>query len=73
VEFFAITPDETNETQLEAVIKMNVACRLVLESLPVLPRETQAALREPTEVLCEVSERELDRLQPGWNKSSQRP
>jgi hypothetical protein len=73
VEFSVITPHEANDTQLEAVIKMNVACRLVLESLPMLPRETQAALREPTEVLCEVSERELDRLQPGWDNSSERP
>ena len=42
-----------------------VACRLALESLPRLPAETQEALREPIETLCEVSGRELERLKPG--------
>lgn len=52
-------------SRLQALIKMEVACRLALESLPELPRETEAALREPIEVLCKVTERELERLRPG--------
>jgi hypothetical protein len=53
------------ETRLEALIKLEVACRLALESLPKLPIETQEALRGPTQTLCEVSGRELERLKPG--------
>jgi hypothetical protein len=53
------------ETRLEALIKLEVACRLALESLPKLPAETQEALREPIKNLCEVTGRELERLKPG--------
>jgi hypothetical protein len=41
-----------------------VACRLALESLPKLPAETEEALREPVEALCELTGRELERLKP---------
>jgi hypothetical protein len=44
---------------------MEVACRLALESLPELPRETEEALRRPIEILCTVTGRELERIQPG--------
>jgi hypothetical protein len=60
-----LTHDET----LEALIKMEVACRLALESLPTLPSETEEALREHVEKLCEVTERELKRLQPTYTRS----
>ena len=53
------------ETRLEALIKLEVACRLALESLPKLPAETEEALREPVEMLCELTGRELERLKPG--------
>jgi hypothetical protein len=53
------------EARLEALIKLEVACRLALESLPELPAETEEALREPIETLCEVTGRELERLKPG--------
>jgi hypothetical protein len=55
-----------DESTLEALIKMEVACRLALESLPELPNETEQALRSPIETLCEVTERELKRLQPTY-------
>jgi hypothetical protein len=55
-----------DETRLEALIKLEVACRLSLESLPKLPPETEDVLREPIETLCEVTGRELERLKPGF-------
>jgi hypothetical protein len=48
------------------VIKLEVACRLALESLPELPRETEDALRAPIETLCAVTAGELERLHPGF-------
>jgi hypothetical protein len=57
--------EQLDETRLQALIKMEVACRLALESLPELPRETEDALREPIETLCKVTEDELERLRPG--------
>ena len=65
-QFSVIAGEAPNtETTLEALIRLEVACRLALESLPKLPAETQEALREPIETLCEVSGRELERLKPG--------
>jgi hypothetical protein len=57
--------EQIDEARLQALIKMEVACRLALESLPELPRETGEALREPIEALCKITERELERLRPG--------
>jgi hypothetical protein len=57
-----------DEKTVEALIKMEVACRLALESLPKLPNETEQALRHHIETLCEVTERELKRLQPGYTR-----
>ena len=54
-----------DENRLQALIKMEVACRLALESLPELPRETEEALREPIDTLCKISGREIERLRPG--------
>ena len=65
--------DDVNESKLQALIKMEVACRLALESLPELPAETEDALRKPIETLCEVTERELERLQPGLAKRAAEP
>jgi hypothetical protein len=61
----SITEAAPEETRLEALIKLEVACRLALESLPHLPRETEDVLREPIETLCGVTERELERIKPG--------
>jgi hypothetical protein len=57
-----------DEKTLEALIKMEVACRLALESLSKLPNETEQALRRHIETLCEVTERELKRLQPAYTR-----
>ena len=61
------TPPYDKKT-LEALIKMEVACRLALESLPKLPNETEQALRRHIETLCDVTERELKRLQPTYTR-----
>ena len=63
--FSLIAGEAPTETRLEALIKLEVACRLALESLPKLPAETEEALREPVEMLCELTGRELERLKPG--------
>ena len=57
--------DQFDESRLQALIKMEVACRLALESLPELPRETEEALRDPIDTLCKTTEREIERLRPG--------
>ena len=65
--------EQFEESRLQALIKMEVACRLALESLPELPTETEQALREPIETLCKVTERELERLGPGLNDRISKP
>ena len=47
---------------------MEVACRIGLESLPQLPKESEDALREPIETLCRTTEREVERLSPGYKR-----
>jgi hypothetical protein len=64
-EIWPMAKEQFDESRLQALIKMEVACRLALESLPELPRETEEALREPIGTLCQVTERELERLRPG--------
>ena len=59
-----VPANQYDESSVEALIKMEVACRLALESLPKLPNETEQALRHHIEALCEVTEGELKRLQP---------
>jgi hypothetical protein len=56
--------ERPSENRLQALIKLEVACRLALESLPELPPETEEALREPIQTLCDVTGRELENLQP---------
>jgi hypothetical protein len=67
MELSRMSREQFDESRLNALIKMEVACRLALESLPELPRETEDALREPIDTLCKVTERELERLRPGLN------
>ena len=64
-EGWRIQHERFNQERLQAVIKMEVACRLALESLPDLPRETEELLREPIETLCKLTAAELERLHPG--------
>lgn len=57
-----------DDATIQAFIKMEVACRIGLESLPYLPKESEEALREPIETLCRTTERELERLSPGYKE-----
>jgi hypothetical protein len=59
-----------DDQTLQALIKMEVACRIGLESLPQLPKESEDALREPIETLCRTTEREVERLSPGYKRKS---
>jgi hypothetical protein len=70
VECWRIEDGHHAEKKLQALIKIEVACRLALESLPELPRETQQALRAPIEKLCELSVRALDRLEAGFARDA---
>jgi hypothetical protein len=58
-----------DDQTLQALIKMEVACRIGLESLPQLPKESADALREPIEPLCRATQREVERLSPGYKRS----
>ena len=51
---------------MDALIKLEVACQLALDSLPKLPPDTGERLRAPIQTLCDVTRTELDRLQPGY-------
>ena len=55
-----------DETKLDALIKLELACELALEALPQLPNQTEQALRDPVEHLCTVTGAELDRISPDW-------
>jgi hypothetical protein len=63
-------PETAEERTLEAFVKMEVACRLALESLSQLPSEKAALLRSHIESLCDLTERELQRLQPGFARKA---
>jgi hypothetical protein len=65
MESSTMAAERPSESRLQALIKLEVACRLALESLPELPPETEDVLREPIQTLCEVTGRELESLQPG--------
>jgi hypothetical protein len=64
VEGSRIAYDAPDNPKLEALIRMEVACQLALESLPELPPETESRLREPIQVLCHVTRTEIARLKP---------
>jgi hypothetical protein len=57
-----------DDQTLQALIKIEVACRIGLESLPQLPKESEDALRGPIETLCRTMEREVERLSPGYKR-----
>jgi hypothetical protein len=62
-----------DETKLQALIRMEVACQLALESLPELPPDTGERLREPIQALCEVTRDELVRIEPSFAARFARP
>jgi hypothetical protein len=61
---------ELRSDEVQALIRLEVACRLALDALPELPSETEQTLREPVQTLCDVTGRELDRINPGWQDVS---
>jgi hypothetical protein len=67
-ESLPIAGDDHDGTKLDALIRLEIACRLALNALPELPAETETALRAHVERLCEVTRRELDRINPGWRE-----
>ena len=54
------------DPKVDALIGLEVACGLALEALPSLPDETERALRQHVEVLCEITGKQLSQLHPGW-------
>jgi len=61
-----IASDPSDRLNLDALIKLEVACQLALDSLAKLPPETGERLRAPIQTLCDVTRGELGRLQPGF-------
>jgi hypothetical protein len=61
------------QTQFNALIQLEVACRIALDALPELADETEQALREPIQELCDVTGAELDRISPGWRTRMSNP
>ena len=59
---------DRSDEALQALIKLEVACRLALDSLPALPQRADHALRDAIEELCRLTERELERMQPGFTR-----
>jgi hypothetical protein len=59
-----IAAEHPDETKLHALIRMEIACQLALESLPELPPETGERLRDPIRALCKVTRDELTRIEP---------
>ena len=68
-----IAAEVPDETKLQALIRMEVACELALESLPELPPETGERLREPIQALCKVTRDELARIEPSFAARFARP
>jgi hypothetical protein len=68
-----IAAEVPDETKLQALIRMEVACQLALESLPELPPETGERLREPIQALCQVTRDELTRIEPTFTARSAEP
>jgi hypothetical protein len=62
-----------HETRVNALIQLEVACRIALDALPVVDGETERKLRDHIQALCDVSGAELDRISPGWRASTGRP
>jgi hypothetical protein len=46
---------------IDAIVRLEVACRLALDALPKLPEDTQQVLRRPLDELCRIAEQELER------------
>jgi hypothetical protein len=51
--------------KVDALLRLEVACRLAAAALPHLPPETEEMLREHVQVLRDVTRAELDQIRPG--------
>jgi hypothetical protein len=67
----AVAPPD--ETKFQALIRLEVACQLAIDSLPELPPETGERLREPIQALCDVTRGELLRIDPSFATKFTRP
>ena len=61
-----IDGDNRTAKKVDALIRLEVACRLAVEALPGLADETEQALRSHVQALCDVTGAELDAIRPGW-------
>jgi hypothetical protein len=59
---------KSQKTHIQALIRLEVACHVALDALPELPDDTEQALRDHVQTLCEVAGAELDRIKPGWRE-----
>jgi hypothetical protein len=48
------------------LIQLEVACQVALGALPRLPEDTEQALRNPIQELCDVTRGELQRIDPSY-------
>jgi len=58
-----------DEQVVEALIKLEVACRLALESMSRLPRDAETKLRGHVEALCDAVEDELRNRRPSFRRA----
>jgi hypothetical protein len=54
--------DSSDDLGKQALIRLEVACQLAVGTLPDLPPDTAARLREPIQTLCDVTRAELQRF-----------
>lgn len=54
---------------IDALIRLEVACRLALAALPELPTATEEKLRDHVHTLCDLAGVELDQINPGLARS----
>ena len=59
-----------NEPDLQALIRLEVACQVALSALPQLPEDTEQGLRKPIQELCDVTRTELRRIDPSYKSET---
>jgi hypothetical protein len=56
--------------KIDALIRLEVACRLALAALPELSDEIEQQLRTHVEAVCEVTGAALDEINPDWRATT---
>jgi hypothetical protein len=64
---------EPLDPNVDALVRLEVACQLAIDALPKLPPETSDRLRDPVRALCDVTRKELIRIDPDLAKNFTRP